>query len=308
MIDTAHLPGENFGGEFVSPVIDIDDDSWKETVRYIIHSLRDAGEGVSKKTSIHVHVNCSGLPRFALQHLVRLGLYLEDGMFRLACGEAGEHRGASHLDYGYCRPISGMGPPVTPTVGRRERHRQVFTTKCLLAAQTDNEFLMALGRRDRNMGNKYHEARYVWLNFLSLYSYGSIEFRLFNTTGKPEYLFAWVKLCQEIIQASFGKHTELPENPLGSGTMVLDDIIELLCITDGDTIHTLEELWELGDYQPGVVGLQMGHLADNMVDWRNTPKNIIPPIVNADDIFSFNEHRSSDFTLRQGFKLTEVKL
>ena len=51
----------------------------------------------------------------------------------------------------------------------------------LIKAKTMGHLQQGLGRYDRQGSGKYHEARYVWLNLLSLYQLGSIEFRLFNS-------------------------------------------------------------------------------------------------------------------------------
>ena len=123
----------------------------------------------------------------------------------------GVHRGALHLDYGFCRPLGAQGPPVVRCAD--EHSRPVFDTKRLLKAKTLEHLRQGLGRYDRHSGGKYHEARYVWLNLLSLYQLGSIEFRLFNSTYSYRNVLAWVDLCQHIIRAGFMPFQELPENP-----------------------------------------------------------------------------------------------
>ena len=273
-----------FGGEFISPIIDTSSNkNWKDEVSKILDWLSETGEGLGVKTSIHVHVCAASLPLFALQNILALGLFLEAGMFRLSCAEMGVHRGALHLDYGYCRPISTQGPPAIRCAD--DTVRPIFDVERLLKAKDLTHLRQGLGRYDRHNGGKYHEARYVWLNLISLYQLGSIEFRLFNSTYTYRNVIAWVDLCQHIIRAGFRPFQELPRNPLGSTTIQLEDIIQILSLHDNKTIYTLEELWNTAEYQRGVMGYQMGHLG-HMVNWHRTQKYLIPEII-EDEIINF---------------------
>jgi len=148
-----------FGGEFVSPILNTEGDKWKRDVAYILEGLAWAGEGIDALTSIHIHINLAGLPMFAVRYLVEIAQYLEAGLFRLSCAEAGIHRGAIHLDYGYCRPISTGGPPVV--LCQDNALRPVFSTETVKRAQNHIELKQALGRFDCHGGGIYHEARYT---------------------------------------------------------------------------------------------------------------------------------------------------
>jgi len=276
-----------FGGEFVSPIIDTSTNKkWKDTVRRILDWLAESGEGLAATTSIHVHVNAAGIPMFALQNLLKLGLFLEAGMFRLSCAEMGVHRGALHLDYGYCRPLGREGPPVVRCVD--EELRPVFDTSKLVKMKTLTHLRQGLGRFDQHSGSKYHEARYVWLNLISLYQLGSIEFRLFNSTFGYRNVLAWVDLCQNIVRASFLPTVELQENPLGTTNIQLEDMVEVVGLRENKTIYTLEELWNTAGYQRGVMGHQMGHLGHS-VNWRRAPQYLVPSVLPRDEVRDFNE-------------------
>ena len=275
-----------FGGEFISPIINTaDSKTWKDEVARILEWLGETGEGLGVKTSIHVHVNSSSLPLFAIQNILTIGLFIEAGMFRLSCAEMGVHRGALHLDYGYCRPISKQGPPAIRCAD--DTIRSVFEVKRLLQAKNLSHLRQGLGRFDRHGGGKYHEARYVWLNLIALYQLGSIEFRLFNSTYAYRNVVAWVDLCQHIIRAGFLPLRELPENPLGSTTIQLEEIIQLLGIHNNKTIYTLEALWNTAGYQRGVMGYQLGHLG-HMVNWNRTQKYLVPEII-EDEVLNFRK-------------------
>ena len=285
----SNLPWERslFGGEFVSPMMDTDTDPWVAHVTRILNFLSQHGEGVDARTSIHVHVNCNGLPLFAMQQLITVGCYLEAAMYRLACAEAGVHRGGLAYDYGYCRPITSIGPPVTAT--NTEARRQIFSVDALLRAEDWTEFKQALGRYDAWGGGKYHEARYVWLNPVSFFVRGSMEFRIFNSTLQPRYVEAWVEVCKKIVQASFGKDNDLPRHPLGGAVdsdLDLLDVVEFLGITENRTIYTLEELWNAAPYQRPPQGLQCGHTGQR-VNWARVPQHLRPSICNPSRVLDF---------------------
>jgi len=261
-----------FGGEFVSPMLDTTNDRWLSNVKRIITWLRQHGEGVDARTSIHVHVNVTGFPLFALKYLFLIAAHLEAAMYRLACGEAGIHRGSLRNDYGYCRPLTIPGPPCTPT---DTVTRPVFGLNQILNVQSWKEYRQAVGRYDRWGGGKYHEARYVWLNPLSFMVYGSIEFRLFNFTQRPTFVWAWVSLCKEIVRNSFAKRTILDYNPLGTTQIALEDVVEFLML-DNNLTYVLEELWGLSDFPPPVRSPQLGHIG-HPVAWYGVRPEIIPP-------------------------------
>jgi len=288
-----------YGGEFVSPLLDLSGNKWKEDVSRVVEALYRAGEGVSATTSVHVHINATGIPVFALRNLVRMGCYLEAAMYRLSCAESGVNRGAIHVDYGYSRPITHQGPPVVYCT-TSDTYRQIFSVDGLLKAQTNQEFLTALGRYDRWDGGKYHEARYTWLNFVALPQHGSIEFRLFNFTQYHRNIITWAKLCSEFVRASFGKIPEdLPRHPLGSRDIEFGDVVEILHLSDQKLIYHLEELWYQGDYQRGILGLQKGHLG-MQVSWRGAASYLKPAIIRDEEVHNFYKYRSDLIKLKRG--------
>lgn len=288
-----------FGGEFVSPVLDSTSKDWIDSVQRILDFLYERGEGISPYTSIHVHVNATNIPLFALQYLIEIGQHLEAGLFRLSCAEAKKHRGEVHCDYAYCRPLGKLGPPVVST---DRGSLPIFETGCLLQAETFNEFKKALGRYDLwDGGSKYHEARYVWLGLASLFLHGSIEFRLFNSTLRSRYIEAWVDLAKNIVRASFGKRTELPHNPLGTDNIDLQDIIEFLMITDAKIIYLLEELWNLGGFPASVHGYQQGHLGQG-INWEGVSSRLVPSQLDPEfEVYGFDEFKASGLALIPGY-------
>jgi len=295
-----HIPVEEggtevmFGGELVSPIIDTTRDGWRDNIVIVLDGIRELGEGLDLRTSTHIHINCNGLPLFAIHSLIRMCAYLETAIYRISCAEHPAHRGVVHLDHGYARPLDGA-----PVTGCGDAlFRQVFTVDTLLKTKNLGELRMALGRHDLHGGSKYHEARYTWLNLVPLFTIGSVEFRLFNSTFRPSTLFAWIDLCKSMVQMSFGKGTVHHRNPLGTSDITLEDMVELLMIDD-EYVYTLENLWNTSQFLPPVRGHQRGHLG-YMTNWRKSPKHLVPQPIDPDDTISFEAYRNHDPIVEQG--------
>lgn len=279
-----------YGGELISPVLNVKDKRWEEDIRRILGTLRSHGEGVDSRTSIHVHVNATGMPLYAMLNMIRLGLWSEAAFYRIGCGPAGIHRGALDRDYGYCRPISAPGPPLTMDEGGVLR--PVFDSELLLNAKTINDILVGLGRYDKWGGGKYHESRYVWLNLLSLFIRGTVEFRLFNFTYKPRYVRAWVHTCIAAVKEAFNPHLpELEYSPLGSMQFELANLIDGLALSD-QTAYSLEDLWSMADYQVGVKSPQLGHIF-HTIHWGDTPDRLKPKKVEEGNSNPFEKFKNN---------------
>lgn len=292
--DSAALFGlktQYVGGEFVSPIFNIEKPKWFDNVLYVIDALKEFEEGIDLRTGIHIHVNIQTPPLYALHNLVKLGLGLEAPMYRLSCGELGFHRGSKLKDYMYCRPLSSPGPQVIQDSKRK--WRPVFDAKKLLSTQSLHEFFIACGRLDINGRNKWHQSRYTWLNFASILLHKTIEWRIFNSTLEHENILAWVELCSHLVSHSLGKNIELPEFPLGNSQILenneysFNDFLTYACITDDDLSKKLEHLWYLGDWQENVKGYQKGHLGHSL-DLGGIEKDTIERLfaepINPDDM------------------------
>lgn len=280
------LKGEYVGGEFVSPIINIEKPKWYDDVIYIIDLLKNAKEGIDLRTGIHVHVNVHYPPLFVLHNLLKLGLSIEAPMFRLGCAELGFHRGSEYEDYKFCRPISKFGPHiVTDTM---DKYRPVFDANKLLNCKSVDEFFIALGRLDIHGGNKYNPQRYVWLNLASVPLHRTIEFRIFNSTLEHDNVIAWVELCSHIVSYCFGKDVTKREFPLGNREVSdnneysFDDFLTDICLTDDELSKKLEHLWSLGSFQREVKGYQKSHL-NQTLDLRGLSEGFIKDCI-ADPI------------------------
>jgi hypothetical protein len=288
------------GTELVTLPLCIDDESWLlATIKDILVRVQEMGDmEKSFRASIHVHV-CMPYNLQILKNIIRLGRFLEDVFFYIG-GQGYEFRGAKVNDSLYCRPITMWGPPCV--LVDSGKYAQVFDTYALLASRTVAEFWRRNGDIDfYNPPGSMNPARYVWLNVCSLLEHGTLEFRVFNKTHNPYYLYSEVLLClafcKYAMKASF---SEIKDDGINiensifanrekgdiiktlehfgrlSSTNISEDVLDTLkMIIERTPKITLREgyvsthrpsngaLWSHGNYSPTIVeGVRNGNVQD----------------------------------------------
>jgi len=176
--------------ELVSPICRYED---IQTIQQLVRALREAGAMVNSSCGIHIHVDASKHTPKTLRNLVNIMAAKEDLLYKtLQINVAREH---------YC-------------------------------AKSDTRFLDALNKRpphtlqelnrmwyngaDRSYYH-YDDTRYHALNLHTVFSKGTVEFRLFNSTLHAGKIKAYIQLClaishQALIQKSASKIKTVPEN------------------------------------------------------------------------------------------------
>ena len=166
--------------EFVTPICVYDD---IPTIQQIVRNLKNAGCVANSSTGIHVHVNGAPFDARSLRNLTNIMRAKEDLIYKaLNVNPAREHR--------YCQKV-------------------------------DNDFLEELNRRKPRTLDKiqdiwyqghdgsnihYHPTRYRALNLHSLFSKGTIEWRIYNSTthaGKVKtYIQLSLAICNQALTQS----------------------------------------------------------------------------------------------------------
>lgn len=272
----------NIGGEIISPLLRLDQWGTVEgDLKRLIGALNVYGEDITDLTSVHIHINVGQPPLYVLRNMYKLCASIEAIMYRLAHAELGYHRGQTHGDYMYCRPITGDGPQVV-----RDSFggwRWAFQRDTLLAATNSEEFFQAWCRCDYAPNNKWWPFRYYWLNPGAIVRQGSVEFRIFNQTLHVEYIKAWVDLCRAIVKRSFESSPceEWEEQPLGSQPeFYLEHLIERIGehnFHHKDTFHHLEGLWVKSWGWSPPCHVQVNHLCRNQ--GREVPLGELPSLI-----------------------------
>lgn len=198
---------ETIGGELNSPILA--GNNFKEHIYRLIDFLREMGESFStteqdSRGSIHVHINVGKDIRH--KHLIRLlelGLATEAIFYRLG-GMGNINRGVKN-SFVYQRPLT-----LPPCVHSNGKYYPIFDYKDLLESSNKTDFYMKYGDtvNQIKMGNHYVTQRYTGLNFYSIPYRGSIEFRYANKVLIPEWIIAWILLCQSFVNFALTKNKD----------------------------------------------------------------------------------------------------
>lgn len=157
--------------ELVSPICQYGD---IETIQKIIRQLRHAGAKVNSSCGIHIHVDASNHTPQTLRNIVNIMASKEDMLYKtLKIKVAREH---------YCKKAD--------TRFLDDVNRQRPTTMNQL------EHLWYNGESGRYQ--HYNRTRYHGLNLHSVFSKGTIEFRLFNSTLHAGEVKSYIQLCLAI--------------------------------------------------------------------------------------------------------------
>ena len=190
------------GAELVSDIFNSDDENFFQDISAICRQLEILGEPrESKRSGIHYHISLPDSGLRILKGLMRLGRYFEP-LFFYAGGMGYAFRGEFN-DSIYCRPITKDGPPYVP-IRDGNYYAPCFKISDLLKSKTTKEFWVKFGDI-QNHDYRYNPTRYMWLNLFPLYqgeSYkgGTIEFRVFNKTLNPFFIFSTFFLCRKFVE------------------------------------------------------------------------------------------------------------
>lgn len=162
----------SYSVEFVSPICNYDD---IETIQQLVRELRAAGAKVNDSCGIHIHVNGAPFDATTLRNLTNIMNSKETLIYKSL-------KVSPNRERTYCKKV-------------------------------DQEFLEELHRKkpksldkiqdlwykgDDGSYEHYHSSRYHCLNLHSLFSKGTIEFRLFNSTLHAGEIKAYIQLCLAI--------------------------------------------------------------------------------------------------------------
>jgi hypothetical protein len=207
------------GCEFKSRVFAFDyKEDLYDNLCSLLSKLEEMGDSYkSDRSGIHVHI-CMPYNIHILKSSLRAAAHLEQVFFHLG-GMGYENRGI-HNNFSFCRPITKYGPSLVPMYDGN--YCQCFNLDDLYSAKTVDEFFNRYG--DINLQNppgKYTPVRYHWITLYPLLTYGTIEYRIFNKTYNPLYLYTIIKFCQQVSNTCLThKFPQLEENSIYSATSI----------------------------------------------------------------------------------------
>ena len=163
---------DDYAVEFVSPICRYED---IETIQEMIRKLREAGAKVNSSCGIHIHVDASPHTVKTLRNIVNIMAAKEDLLYK-----ALEVKPSREEDY--CRKAD------TRFLDEMN-HKKPKSME-----QFERMWYNGSSRSYRH----YDSTRYHALNLHSVFSKGTIEFRLFNSTLHAGKIKAYIQLCLAI--------------------------------------------------------------------------------------------------------------
>jgi len=161
----------NYSVELVSPICVYED---IPDIQEIIRKLRGAGAKANESCGIHVHIDGSPHTPKTLRNIVNIMASKEDLLYKaLQIHVSREH---------YCK---------------KANEKFLDDINRIRPQSIDRLNELWYGGRDRSSAH-YDDSRYHGLNLHSLFSKGTIEFRLFNSTLHAGKAKAYLQLCLAI--------------------------------------------------------------------------------------------------------------
>jgi hypothetical protein len=188
------------GTEMVSRILNSDEKELYEQIKLITNIATSLGEPEeTQRSGVHFHYSFSNPSLRMLKSIVRLAKYLESVFFYIG-GMGYKFRGTEN-DSIYCRPITKSGPCCVKLNG--SGWSQVFNIYRLLETKTVEEFWNIYG----DLGNhtrRYNPVRYHWINLFPMFQgpeyRGTLEFRVFNKSQNPLFMFSAAMLCKKFVE------------------------------------------------------------------------------------------------------------
>lgn len=164
-------PSSLYSVEFVSPICRYDD---IETIQELIRKLRSAGAMVNNSCGIHIHVDSATHNEKTLRNIVNIMASKEDILYKALKVQVQRERYCKKADLRFLEELNKKRPK----------------------SMDQFESIWYNG----NTGRHYHynNTRYHGLNLHSVFSKGTIEFRLFNSTLHAGEVKSYIQLCLAI--------------------------------------------------------------------------------------------------------------
>lgn len=157
--------------EFVSPICQYED---IETIQEIVRKLRAGGAKVNNSCGIHVHVDASRHTPQTLRNIVNIMAAKEDMLYKALQVQVDREHYCKKADTRFLEELN---------------HKRPRTMR-----EVENLWYNGYGSSHHH----YDNSRYHALNLHSVFSKGTIEFRLFNSTLHAGEVKAYIQFCLAI--------------------------------------------------------------------------------------------------------------
>lgn len=180
----------DYSVEFVSPICQYED---IETVQELVRKLRAGGARVNDSCGIHVHVDASSHTPQTLRNIVNIMASKEDLLYKTLKVQVNREHYCQKADTRFLEELNHKRPKTMQEV----------------------EQMWYNGYGGRYI--HYDDSRYHALNLRSVFSKGTIEFRMFNSTLHAGEVKSYIQLClaishQALVQRGASRIKRQPEN------------------------------------------------------------------------------------------------
>ena len=182
--------GREYSVELVSPICQYAD---IETVQEVVRKLRGGGAKVNDSCGIHVHVDASSHTPQTLRNIVNIMASKEDLLYKTLKVQVNREHYCQKADTRFLEELNHKRPKTMQEV----------------------EQMWYNGYGGRYI--HYDDSRYHALNLHSVFSKGTIEFRMFNSTLHAGEVKSYIQLClaishQALVQRGASRIKRQPEN------------------------------------------------------------------------------------------------
>jgi len=161
----------SYSVEFVSPICRYED---IETIQEIVRKLRAGGARINDSCGLHLHVNAASHTPKTLRNLVNIMASKEDLLYKALKVQVDREHYCQKADTRFLDRLNEQKPKTMDEVER----------------------LWYNGPSGRH--HHYDDTRYHALNLHSVFSKGTVEFRLFNSTLHAGEIKSYIQLCLAI--------------------------------------------------------------------------------------------------------------
>ena len=165
------VAGREYSVELVSPICQYGD---IETVQELVRKLRTGAARVNDSCGIHVHVDASTHTPQTLRNIVNIMASKEDLLYKTLQVDVEREHYCKKADTRFLDDLNHKRPSSM--------------------SEVENLWYNGYGSRHYH----YDDSRYHALNLHSVFSHGTIEFRLFNSTLHAGEVKSYIQLCLAI--------------------------------------------------------------------------------------------------------------
>lgn len=161
--------------EIVTPILKYDD---IEDLQEVIRLLRKAGALVNTSCGIHIHIGANDMSVKGITNLVKMVNAHEDLIHESLAIDP-------HRAYRWCKKTD------TEFLEKLENEKP--------QTMTDLRYVWYSQAPNENMNQHYNSTRYHGLNLHALFTKGTVEFRLFNSTLHAGKIKAYIQFCLAMV-------------------------------------------------------------------------------------------------------------